>query len=42
MSLPDWLLLLAIGGYCVYVLRRKKGSCSGDCSRCQGCCKKNG
>ena len=40
MSWLDYLLLALIGGYCVYLLlrrRRKKDSCSGNCTGC-GCC----
>lgn len=40
MSWLDYVLLALIGGYCVYLLlrrKKKKNSCSGDCARC-GCC----
>ena len=35
----EHLLLALIGGYCVYLLlrRKKKDGCCGDCSRCGGC-----
>ena len=41
MSWKDYLLLALIGGYCVYLLlrKRKKRRCSGDCAGCS-CCKK--
>ena len=39
MSWLDYLLLALIGGYCAYLLlrRKKKDGCCGDCSRCGGC-----
>lgn len=38
MSIADYLLLALIGGYCAWLLlRRKKGKCSGDCCHCHGC-----
>lgn len=42
MSWIDYLLLALIGGYCAYLLlrRKKKDGCCGDCSRCGGCCEK--
>lgn len=41
MSWIDWLLVLLIAGYCLWLLlrRKKKGGCCVDCSACSGCCK---
>ena len=38
MSWMDYLLLALIGGYCVYLLlrKKKKDGCCGDCSQCGG------
>lgn len=43
MSWLDYLLLALIGGYCAYLLlrRKKKDGCCGDCSRCGGCGRKS-
>ena len=40
MSWKDYLLLALIGGYCVYLLlrrKKKKNRCSGDCAGCSCC-----
>lgn len=38
MSAGDWLVLLPVVGYCLWLLlRRKKPRCSGCCAGCQGC-----
>ena len=39
----EHLLLALIGGYCAYLLlrRKKKDGCCGDCSRCGGCGRKS-
>lgn len=43
MSWLDYLLLALIGGYCAYLLlrRKKEDGCCGDCSRCGGCGRKS-
>lgn len=38
MSVLDWLLVISIGGYSLYVLlHKKKSGCCGDCETCDGC-----
>ncbi len=42
MGVMDWILLALIGGYCAWLLLRKKkgsvcGGCCGDCRACSGC-----
>lgn len=38
MTWADWLLLIPIAAYCLYLLLRpKKGSCTGCCGDCAGC-----
>lgn len=38
MKFGDWLLLAIIGGYCLWLLlRRKKKKCNGNCTGCHGC-----
>ena len=38
MSLADYLLLIPIVGYCLWLLfRPKKKKCSGCCAKCSGC-----
>lgn len=40
MSLLDWLLVIPIAGYFLWVLfRPKKKKCSGCCEGCSECCK---
>lgn len=39
--MADFIILIAIGAWCVYVIsrvmRKKSSSCSGSCAGCSGC-----
>ena len=37
MTLADWMLLLMILGYCLWLIFRPKKKCNGNCCGCNGC-----
>ncbi len=41
MTLLDFALLAAIGGYSLYLIfRKKKPTCGGNCAHCHAACNK--
>ena len=37
MSLADWVLLVLVLGWCLYLIFRRKKKCNGNCHGCSGC-----